>query len=116
MVAFNVLDAGGAFVSHEIVEQQAREVRVSVRGGCFCNPGAAEAVGAGFDAPVPGAVRASLGVGSDHRDVDRLVELVAMVAAHRPPARRHPWTSFASSPVPALPPLEGPDRTARTLR
>ncbi|HET9003612.1 MAG TPA: aminotransferase class V-fold PLP-dependent enzyme, partial [Gemmatimonadaceae bacterium] len=116
VVAFNVLDAGGAFVSHEIVEQQAREVRVSVRGGCFCNPGAAEAVGAGFDAPVPGAVRASLGVASDQRDVDRLVELVAMVAAHRPPARRHPWTSFASSPVPALPPLDGPDRTARTLR
>ena len=116
VVAFNVLDAGGAIVSHEIVEQQAREVRVSVRGGCFCNPGAAEAVGAGFDAAVPGAVRASLGAASDQRDVDRLVELVAMVAAHRPPARRHQWTSFASAPLPALAALDTPDRTARTLR
>lgn len=116
VVAFNVLDAQGAIVSHEVVELQAREVRVSVRGGCFCNPGAAEAVGAGFDAPVPGAVRASLGVASDQRDVDRLVELVAMVAAHRAPARRHPWTSFGASPLPALAALETPDRTARTLR
>jgi selenocysteine lyase/cysteine desulfurase len=121
VVAFNVLDARGAVVSHEVVERAAREVRVSVRGGCFCNPGAAEAVGAGFDAPVPGAVRASLGAASDERDVDRLVELVAAVAAHRPPARRHQWTSFAPSAPPVLAPspaasLAAPDRTARTLR
>ena len=116
VVAFNVLDDTGAIVPHEIVERQAREVRVSVRGGCFCNPGAAEAAGVGFNAPVPGAVRASLGVASDRRDVDRLVELVAMVAAHRTPARRHPWTSFASSPPATLPARDAADRTARTLR
>lgn len=29
-------------VPYARVEAQAREARVSVRGGCFCNPGAAE--------------------------------------------------------------------------
>jgi selenocysteine lyase/cysteine desulfurase len=102
VVTFNVLDDRGAIVSHEIVEREAREVRVSVRGGCFCNPGAAEAVGAGFGAEVPGAVRASLGAASDERDVDRLVDLVGMVAAQRSATRRHQWTSFAPSPTAAL--------------
>jgi len=121
VVTFNVLDDRGAIVSHEIVEREARAVRVSVRGGCFCNPGAAEAVGAGFNAAVPGAVRASLGAANDERDVDRLVELVATVAAHRPAARRQHWTSFAPSPPPALvatlaASVGASDRTARTLR
>ena len=84
IVTFNVLDDSGAVVSHEVVERHARDVRVSVRGGCFCNPGAAEAVGAGFGAAVPGAVRASLGAASDERDVGRLVALIAVIAARRP--------------------------------
>ena len=117
VVTFNVLDDCGAIVSHEIVEREAREVRVSVRGGCFCNPGAAEAAGAGFGATVPGAVRASLGAASDERDVERLVDLVGMVAAQRSATRRHQWTSFAASPPPGLlASLAAHDRIARTLR
>ena len=107
VVTFNVLDERGGIVSHEVVERAAREVRVSIRGGCFCNPGAAEAIGAGFTSPVPGAVRASLGVASDARDVDRLVELVAAVAAGRRSSR--PRVRVAPSA------LAAPDRTARTL-
>ena len=80
IVTFNVLDARGAIVPFERVESLAREARVSVRGGCFCNPGAAESCGLGHGAPVPGAVRASLGMASDARDVERLVEVVIAAA------------------------------------
>jgi len=88
VVTFNVLDEQGRAVPHETVEAVAREVRVSVRAGCFCNPGAAEQVGLGFGAPTPGAVRASLGVANNVRDVERLVDVVAAVATRRVPNRR----------------------------
>ena len=81
VVTFNALDAFGAIVPHERLEQAARDVRVSVRGGCFCNPGAAEACGLGAGALVTGAVRASLGVASSESDVLRLVHVVAQVAS-----------------------------------
>ena len=41
-VAFNVLDARGDVVPYEEVEARARAAGISVRGGCFCNPGASE--------------------------------------------------------------------------
>lgn len=41
-IAFNVLDKRGEVVPYWRVEERARERRVSIRGGCFCNPGAAE--------------------------------------------------------------------------
>jgi selenocysteine lyase/cysteine desulfurase len=101
-LAFNVLDARGRAVPYCRVEERARQARVSVRGGCFCNPGAAaaafgfprEATVRCLDAarrdgwsldrfsdclggrPV-GAVRASLGIPSNAADVERLVEVVA---------------------------------------
>lgn len=80
VVTFNVLDARGAIVPHEVVEAMAREARVSVRGGCFCNPGAAEACDLGHVASVHGAVRASPGIASDARDVRRLVDVIAAIA------------------------------------
>ena len=79
-VTFNVLDARGQAVPYELIEERARRAGVSVRGGCFCNPGAAEACGLGYGAPVPGAVRASSGIASDARDVSRLVDVVARLA------------------------------------
>ena len=88
VVTFNVLDEQGVTVPHETVETAAREVRVSVRGGCFCNPGAAEQVGLGFGSPTPGAVRASLGVANNMRDVERLVDVISAVATRRAPNRR----------------------------
>jgi selenocysteine lyase/cysteine desulfurase len=102
-LAFNVLDAFGAVVPYWHVEARARERGVSLRGGCFCNPGAAERA-LGIDAgalaaclrvvrerglafshawlaeclgtPV-GAVRMSLGYGSVAADVARGVDVIA---------------------------------------
>ena len=100
-VAFNLLDSAGRPMPYEVVESAAGEAGVSVRGGCFCNPGAAEVafrmpprqtmdclekLRTGFTLPrfrdclggtVPvGAVRASLGVASAPEDVARLVEVL----------------------------------------
>jgi selenocysteine lyase/cysteine desulfurase len=104
-VAFNLLDARGAAVPYEVVEERARLAGVSVRGGCFCNPGASErAFGfvpdrtaeciaetrrAGWSlgefgrrmrerggAHAIGAVRASVGMASNERDVERLIEVI----------------------------------------
>jgi selenocysteine lyase/cysteine desulfurase len=82
---------------YEAVEAAARDRGVAVRGGCFCNPGAAEHA---FEIPsdaareclrgefsVPrlraclgnrpvGAIRASVGIATTESDVHRLLELV----------------------------------------
>jgi selenocysteine lyase/cysteine desulfurase len=106
-LAFNVLDASGAVVPYWRVEERARERGVSLRGGCFCNPGAAERA-LGIDAaalaaclrtvrerglefshawlaeclgmPV-GALRMSLGYGSTAADVARGVDVIAECTA-----------------------------------
>lgn len=97
-VAFNVLDPEGRVVPYGVVERAASEQNISLRGGCFCNPGAAEvAFGMpaeeaqrcfqsmprgtftlggfarclGEDVPV-GAMRASLGIASNEQDLTRL--------------------------------------------
>ncbi|MFL5581508.1 MAG: aminotransferase class V-fold PLP-dependent enzyme [Gemmatimonadaceae bacterium] len=104
-VSFNVLRADGVAIPFGRVERAARRAGVSVRGGCFCNPGASEAA---FGLPpertlgclqamaegewsvdrfarclegvAVGAVRASLGMSSNERDVERLLAVVAGVA------------------------------------
>ncbi len=104
-VTFNVLDARGDAVPFAAVEARARAARVSVRGGCFCNPGASEAA-FGFPADATarclaattragwslarfadclrghavGAVRASVGIPTSEADLDRLVAVVAELA------------------------------------
>ncbi len=99
-VAFTVYDASGIAIPYWTVEGEAREAGVAVRGGCFCNPGCAErafglanrdtlrcldALGVRFTIPrfascladqAVGAIRASLGLGSVRRDVDRLSGLI----------------------------------------
>lgn len=42
-VSLNLLDADGRIVPYGVVERAAAAERISLRGGCFCNPGAAEA-------------------------------------------------------------------------
>jgi selenocysteine lyase/cysteine desulfurase len=100
-VAINLLRPDGSIVDYRVVEARAREAGISVRGGCFCNPGAAEhafgfapeasarcfgaAAAEGFDLdrlracmagrPV-GAIRISLGMASAESDVTRLIELL----------------------------------------
>jgi selenocysteine lyase/cysteine desulfurase len=99
-VAFNVLTPEGGVVPFEDVEARANARRVFVRGGCFCNPGAAETA-FGFDPEtvrsaldqlasdfsVPkfrsllggsavGAVRASMGIANVPADIDRLLAVL----------------------------------------
>ena len=100
-VAFNLATELGATIPFAQVEQRARAARVSVRGGCFCNPGASEAAFR-FPADVAarclsgtaqggwsisrfadclqghpvGAVRASFGAPSSVRDLQRLLAVV----------------------------------------
>jgi selenocysteine lyase/cysteine desulfurase len=108
-VAFNILDAHGRAIPFADVVDRARAAGVSLRGGCFCNPGASEAAfGFPFDAtrrcldaarrggfsvekfskclgpdiPV-GAVRASLGIASNQRDIDRAIEVIGSFAGER---------------------------------
>ena len=42
-IAFNVFDHAGRAIPFSSVEARARDEGVSLRGGCFCNPGASEA-------------------------------------------------------------------------
>jgi selenocysteine lyase/cysteine desulfurase len=100
-VAFNLLDTSGKVIDYRLVEDKAIEENISIRTGCFCNPGASEfafeypAVQAYRcfdrlsqeefslqqfsacmrDKPV-GAVRASLGIASNQADIERLVTML----------------------------------------
>ena len=98
-IAFNVVDATGRHVPYPHVVAEAARDRVSLRGGCFCNPGCAETalrmpadrtracretLGRdftleGFAACIAGpvgAVRASLGIPTVARDIDRLIRVL----------------------------------------
>jgi selenocysteine lyase/cysteine desulfurase len=96
-IAFRVLDARGESIDARTVGRAAAEVGISVRTGCFCNPGAAEAafgltraevLAAGrsgattreqFESAAAingGAVRASLGIASNFSDVEALANLI----------------------------------------
>ncbi|MBI3790887.1 MAG: aminotransferase class V-fold PLP-dependent enzyme [Gemmatimonadetes bacterium] len=106
-VAFNLRDAAGRVIPFAQVEARARDEGVSLRGGCFCNPGASEAafgfpassaadcfrrvaavgftperfaecLGHGF---AVGALRASLGLANTFGDVDRAIGVVATFRA-----------------------------------
>ncbi len=96
-VAFNLQDSSGRLVDHRIVERRANAGRISLRTGCFCNPGAGEiALGLAkdelegcflrgprgmtidhfrqcIDGKGSGAVRVSVGLASNDLDVDALV-------------------------------------------
>ncbi|HYM61188.1 MAG TPA: aminotransferase class V-fold PLP-dependent enzyme [Thermoanaerobaculia bacterium] len=102
-IVFNILDPAGEPVPYGLVETRARRNGISLRGGCFCNPGASETAFA-FDTAAlatdlaelgpsftperlaarthtaVGAVRASVGLANNSEDVRRAVELVASFA------------------------------------
>jgi selenocysteine lyase/cysteine desulfurase len=104
-VAFNIVGRGGGVIPYRAVEERARTSGVALRGGCFCNPGAAErafgfdrsraahcldAAGARGEFTIErfagclspngqeavGAVRASLGAANNGADIRRAVEVV----------------------------------------
>jgi len=103
-VAFNVCDRNGQPISYSLVEARARSAGVSLRGGCFCNPGASEAafglepsrittcletLGVGFTPErfaecsntAVGAVRASIGLANNSDDIRRAIDVVASFRA-----------------------------------
>ena len=97
-VAFNFYDREGRTISHRSVEELAAREGISLRTGCFCNPGAGELAlgisrpqlescfaGPGMrmtyddlrrciDPHAAGAVRVSLGLASNFADVARFIE------------------------------------------
>jgi selenocysteine lyase/cysteine desulfurase len=98
-IPFNVLDRDGAVVDVHRIEMAAAQARISLRTGCFCNPGASEtargitakemdavfALGhpptvADLHRLMPGkalgAVRVSVGLATTERDIDRLIALL----------------------------------------
>jgi len=110
VVAFNLYD-GGRAVDYEVVESAARRAGIAIRGGCFCNPGAAEhafglpaaralaCLDGDFSVPrfracmkgsPVGALRASMGASTSEADLDRLLDLVTDLtqAVRRPAAAR----------------------------
>jgi selenocysteine lyase/cysteine desulfurase len=113
-VAFNI-----AGVPYWELEAHAREQGIAIRGGCFCNPGAAERafglnrerieschefLGDAFTparfaecAGVPvGAVRASIGLANNESDIAKLLELIdSSRAAPRRPERAGARTANA---------------------
>jgi len=100
-VTVNFFDASGRVIDHEVIERQANERLISLRTGCFCNPGAGEMAlgisreeldtcfsGAGdgmtyeafrhcIDGKSTGAVRVSVGLASNFADVAAFLEFAA---------------------------------------
>jgi len=94
-IAFNFLHPDGRVVDERYVDRVAREHNISLRTGCFCNPGAGEVaftisretlVGGEFGdgmtlddyiaaigLPTGGAIRASLGLASNTVDIERFL-------------------------------------------
>jgi selenocysteine lyase/cysteine desulfurase len=99
-IALNLYDPDGHFVDHRSVEARANQAAISLRTGCFCNPGGGELalgisaeeltscfVGARdrlaleefrrcIDDKSTGAVRVSLGIVSTFEDVYRFIQFV----------------------------------------
>ena len=102
-VTMNFYDPNGHLVDYRRVEELAGEARISLRTGCFCNPGAGESaedlsaddMRAGIDAAgadinlhrfmqvmqerggkSAGAIRISTGIASTFADVERFLEFV----------------------------------------
>lgn len=98
-VTFNFYDAGGRAIDHRVVEERANAASISLRTGCFCNPGGGEiALGITgtelascfhqpehetrltiedfrlcIDGKSTGAVRVSLGLATNVEDVDAFI-------------------------------------------
>lgn len=116
-IALNFFDPTGQVVDERVVDRRANDYGLSLRTGCFCNPGAGEmAFGVSRDAVVQnfareerppfddflqamglqsgGAVRVSLGVATIFADVYRFMEFAQTFLDDVPakdslPARRH---------------------------
>jgi molybdenum cofactor sulfurtransferase len=103
IVTMNFYDPDGHLIDYRRVEELATERRISIRTGCFCNPGAGEtaeglteedflaALATGVDLTMPrflqiithrngksaGAIRVSFGIASNFADAHRFVQFAA---------------------------------------
>ena len=99
-VAFNVLDRNGVVIPVQTVEDEAASRGVSLRTGCFCNPGVDEANHSisndtlkayfeekahgdyfdfmTFSQQTRGAVRVSVGVATNRTDIEALLDLLSV--------------------------------------
>jgi len=113
-LAFNFFDPIGRPIDHHLVEQRASEHGISVRTGCFCNPGAGElALGLSrteieqcfasspgrmtaddlrrcVDPKAAGAVRISVGLASNFADAYAFIEFARIFLDEVLDARHHP--------------------------
>ncbi|MEY9215008.1 aminotransferase class V-fold PLP-dependent enzyme [Thermobifida halotolerans] len=109
-VAFNFLDPAGRVVDERVVARDAAAANISLRTGCFCNPGAGEAafelhredlrlpglrtastldeVLAAVGMPTAGAIRVSVGLASTLGDVSRFLEFALSTYLDRFPDTR----------------------------
>jgi selenocysteine lyase/cysteine desulfurase len=107
-IAFNFLDPGGAVVDERAVARDTSAAGISLRTGCFCNPGAGEwAFGITrhqvrgqlyrrrpytiddyldlLKLPSGGAVRVSFGLASNHADAERFLDFAERTYRDRAP-------------------------------
>jgi selenocysteine lyase/cysteine desulfurase len=121
-VAFSLLDPCGEAIDVRMVERDMAAAAISVRTGCFCNPGAAEgafgltradiarARGSGAHTPadfaasagIPGggAIRASVGLASNVADVERFLAVLETTYRDRSPAARAALPCAVTVPPP----------------
>jgi selenocysteine lyase/cysteine desulfurase len=107
-VSFNLLDPHGVLVDERLVAAESAAERISLRTGCFCNPGAGEGAFeltggrlkgsrnwgthtvddylVKLDLLTGGAVRASLGLASNLTDVERFLDFLRTTYRDRPAA------------------------------
>jgi selenocysteine lyase/cysteine desulfurase len=105
-VAFNLLDPGGRIIDERAVARDTATAGISIRTGCFCNPGAGEgafnltkadwrkaAPGRAqtmdqyldlLGLPSGGALRASVGLASNVEDLERFLTFVEMTYRDSP--------------------------------
>jgi selenocysteine lyase/cysteine desulfurase len=103
-LAMNFYDADGERIDFRLVEQKASEQRISLRSGCFCNPGVGEVINGltgeemaaffrefgpiSFDdfinrlsGRATGAVRVSIGIASTFADAQRFITFARTMIA-----------------------------------
>ncbi|GAA1706536.1 aminotransferase class V-fold PLP-dependent enzyme [Fodinicola feengrottensis] len=105
-VTFNIVDPTGVLIDERLVSTESAAAGISLRTGCFCNPGAGEDAFAitrrtlrgtigrrprtiddyltRLGLPTGGAVRVSLGLVSTVEDVERLVAFIERTYTNRP--------------------------------
>ncbi len=109
-IALNFVDPHGIVIDHRSIESNANKKEISLRAGCFCNPGAGElalGISSGeltscfnrpdheqrltydefrlcIDNKASGAVRVSVGMVSNFEDVERFLEFVRGMAKGKP--------------------------------